>query len=198
MEALRRSGQRGPGRGSLAAPSRLETVGDLDFVATAADPERVMEAFVHLPQVSEVRLHGPTRSTITTTAGFNVDLRIVPAESFGSLLQHSTGSKAHNIRLRELAQRRGVSISEYGITDADSGDRLLAAADECEVYAFLDLPCIPRSCARTAASSGGGGRHLPPGAGRDRGDLRPHSYSDGACSVGDGRRAQALSYNAWR
>ncbi len=201
MEALRQAAGAALERIEIAgsARRRLETVGDLDFVATAADPERVMEAFVHLPQVSEVRLHGPTRSTITTTAGFNVDLRIVPAESFGSLLQHSTGSKAHNIRLRELAQRRGVSISEYGITDADSGDRLLAAADECEVYAFLDLPCIPPELREDRgefeAAANGTLPHLLE-LEQIRGDLHAHtSYSDGACSVAEmGDAAQALGY----
>lgn len=189
LESLREAAGDALGRIEIAgsARRRVETVRDIDFVATASDPERVMDAFVNLPQVREVRLHGPTRSTIVTTAGINVDIRIVAPESFGSLLQHSTGSKEHNIRLREMAQRRGFSISEYGIADAKTGQRVLAAEDECEVYAFLDLPCFPPELREDRgefeAAEQGTLPHLVEM--RDiRGDLHAHTrYSDGASTV---------------
>lgn len=182
---------------------RVETVGDLDFVATSGNPDRAMDAFVHLPQAREVRLHGPTRSTIITDAGINVDLRIVPPESFGSLLQHSTGSKAHNIRLREMAQRQGATINEYGVFSAETGERLVPGDEEAEIYGFLGLPWIPPELREDrgeieAAEKGALPRLVE--AADIRGDLHTHSnWSDGASTIaemGDAARAMGYQYLA--
>jgi DNA polymerase (family 10) len=129
---------------SLAGSARRfrETVRDLDIIATATDPAALIAAFCALPWVVEVAAHGPTKATVVSQEGFRFDLRVVPPDSYGNLLQHFTGSKAHNVALREAAVRRGLSVSEYGITEVESGD-VHAFASEAEVYAFLGYEWIP-------------------------------------------------------
>jgi DNA polymerase (family 10) len=123
---------------SLAGSARRfrETVRDLDIIATASDPAALLGAFCSLPWVVEVAAHGPTKATVISQEGFRFDLRVVPPESYGNLLQHFTGSKAHNVALREAAVRRGLSVSEYVITEVETGE-VHAFATEEEVYAFL-------------------------------------------------------------
>jgi len=94
-----------------------ETVGDIDLMATADDPKRVIRSFTLLPQVKEILDSGDTKASVIIAGGLQVDLRIVGYNAFGSLLQHFTGSKGHNTKLRERARRMGLSLSEYGITD---------------------------------------------------------------------------------
>jgi DNA polymerase/3'-5' exonuclease PolX len=120
---------------------RKETVGDLDLVISSSDPGKVMDAFVHLPSVAEVRLHGETRSTVRLRDGVQVDLRVVPDPAFGAALQYFTGSKDHNIRLRTLGIQKGIKINEYGLTR--EGGELLPAPREEDVYAAVGLPWIP-------------------------------------------------------
>ena len=100
---------------------RRETFRDLDVIATATDPAALTAHFVGLPWVLEVVAHGDTKATVITKQGLRLDLRVVPPESYGDLLQHFTGSKDHNVALREQAQRDGLSVSEYGVTVV--GDR---------------------------------------------------------------------------
>ncbi len=120
-----------------------DTVGDIDLLAAADDdPGSVMEFFCTMPLVDRVLAHGPTKSSVVTTKGIQVDLRVVPAAVWGAALQYFTGSKAHNIRIRELAVRAGFKLSEYGLFRVDDGE-LLASADETDVYARLGLPWIP-------------------------------------------------------
>lgn len=119
-----------------------ETIGDIDLMATAEKAEEVMEAFTHLPQVKEVLAKGTTKSSIVTLNDFQVDLRVVEHDSFGSLLQYFTGSKQHNIALRERGQKQGLKLSEYGITDLDSGVLEKFATEE-EFYQRLGLQYIP-------------------------------------------------------
>ncbi|MGB9870816.1 MAG: DNA polymerase/3'-5' exonuclease PolX [Anaerolineae bacterium] len=118
-----------------------ETVGDLDLLVAAEDPEPVMARFRSLPQVAEVLLSGPTKTSIRTRDGYQADLRVLPPARWGTALQYFTGSQAHNIRLRGLAQDRGLSLSEYAIKRED-GREILCATEE-EVYAALGLPLIP-------------------------------------------------------
>ena len=117
-----------------------ETIGDIDLLATSADPAAVLEAFGHRPGVREIRLRGDTKETVIVDPGIQVDLRVVPPESFGAALQYFTGSKDHNIHLRTLARDRGLKINEYGVF---RGDERVAGRTEPEVYAALDLPWIP-------------------------------------------------------
>jgi len=118
-----------------------DTIGDIDLLVTSADPEEVMAAFVSLPLAEHILEQGTTKSTILHHSGAQVDVRVVEPESFGAALQYFTGSKEHNVRLRELAVRRGLRISEYGVFDVKT-DRRIAGATEEEVYGALDLPLI--------------------------------------------------------
>ncbi|HXX56805.1 MAG TPA: DNA polymerase/3'-5' exonuclease PolX [Thermodesulfovibrionales bacterium] len=119
-----------------------ESVNDIDILATSRDPRKVMSAFVHLPQVKEVLLQGPTKSSVIIADGIQVDLRVVEDESFGAALAYFTGSKAHNIRLRELAVKAGLKLNEYGIF-RESDKKRLGGRREEDVYRLLGLPYIP-------------------------------------------------------
>ncbi|MET9399872.1 DNA polymerase/3'-5' exonuclease PolX [Kitasatospora sp. NPDC002965] len=118
-----------------------ETVGDIDVLATAEDSAPLMAALTGLPQVADVIAGGPTKTSIRTTDGLQVDLRVVPEEDWGAALVYFTGSKAHNIRLRTIAVRAGRKLSEYGLFDAESGEKIASATEE-EVYGALGLPWI--------------------------------------------------------
>lgn len=121
-----------------------ETVGDIDLLCIADDGERVVNAFTKLPEVTGVRAAGGTKGSVLVAGPvrgeIQVDLRVVPEESFGAALQYFTGSKEHNVRLRELAVRRGWKLNEYGLFD---GDRRIAGREEEEIYEKLDLRPIP-------------------------------------------------------
>jgi len=118
-----------------------DTVRDIDILATSTDPHEVMKAFVHLPHVKEVIMQGPTKSSIITNEGIQVDLRVVGDESFGAALAYFTGSKEHNIRLREMAVKKGLKINEYGIF-REKDNKKLGGKDENDVYRILGLPYI--------------------------------------------------------
>jgi DNA polymerase (family 10) len=118
-----------------------DTVGDIDLLATSTDPEAVMSAFASLPAVQRVLARGPTKTSVVGDRGAQMDLRVVEPESFGAALQYFTGSKEHNLRLRELAARRGLRISEYGVFDVGTEQRIAGATEE-QVYAALELPLI--------------------------------------------------------
>ena len=119
-----------------------ETFRDLDVIATATDPAALTAHFVTLPWVLEVAAHGDTKATVVTKQGLRLDLRVVPPEDYGSLLQHFTGSKDHNVALREDAQRRGFSVSEYGVTVVETGE-VHRFTNEDELYRFLGYDLIP-------------------------------------------------------
>lgn len=119
-----------------------ETIGDIDLIGTADDAEEVIRAFTKLPQVKEVLEKGSTKASAIMTEGLQVDLRLVDHESFGSALQHSTGSKQHNVDLRTRAERMGLSLSEYGITDVKTG-KLEKFKTEEAFYKRQGLQYIP-------------------------------------------------------
>jgi DNA polymerase (family 10) len=121
---------------------RCETVRDLDIIATASDPSALTTHFAALPWVADVVAQGSTKATVVSHDGLRFDLRVVPPESYGNLLQHFTGSKAHNVALREEAVGRKLSISEYGVKNVETGD-VFRASDEEELYAFLGYEWIP-------------------------------------------------------
>jgi DNA polymerase (family 10) len=121
---------------------RCETTKDLDLIATADDPPALIAFLVEREWVAEVVAKGGTKATVVSHEGLRFDLRVVPPESYGNLLQHFTGSKDHNVALREDAVRRGLSVSEYGVADVESGDAF-QARDEADVYAHLGYAWIP-------------------------------------------------------
>jgi DNA polymerase (family 10) len=121
---------------------RFETAHDLDVIATAADAGALTAFFAERPWVAEVLARGSTKTTVVSHNGHRFDLRVVPPESYGSLLQHFTGSKEHNVALREEAVRRGLSVSEYGILDVER-DETFKAADEEAFYDRLGYDWIP-------------------------------------------------------
>ena len=173
---------------------RLETIGDIDILGVTDDPTAAMEHFTAYPRVAKVELAGDTRGTVILESGLQVDLRLVPGESFGAALQYFTGSKAHNVKLRKRAVARGLSISEYGVfvtaesaETAQTAGRRVAGETEESVYAAVGLPWIPVELREDrgeieAAASG----TLPNLITLDdiRGDLQMHStWSDGKDSL---------------
>ena len=121
---------------------RADSVKDLDIIATAQRPEGARGALGELELVESVQSSGEAGARVTTHTGMKIDLKVVEPDQFGNVLQHFTGSKAHNVALRENAVRRGLHISEYGILDDETGETLRCATEE-EVYERLGLPWIP-------------------------------------------------------
>jgi DNA polymerase (family 10) len=156
---------------------RTETVKDLDIIATASDPSALTEYFTKLRWVAEVEAKGKTKATVVSHDGLRFDLRVVPPDAYGNLLQHFTGSKAHNVALREDAVRRGLSISEYGVKDVESGEVWTSRTEE-ELYERLGYEWLPpelregRGELKAAAN-----RELPTlvETGDLKGDLHMHS-----------------------
>jgi DNA polymerase (family 10) len=118
-----------------------ETIGDVDLLVASPDPAPIMEAFVTHPSVTRVLANGDAKSSVLVERGLQVDLRVVPADVWGAAMIYFTGSKPHNVRIREMAVRAGLKLNEYGLFDAKSGE-LLAAKTEADVYAKLGLPFI--------------------------------------------------------
>ncbi|MFZ2471052.1 MAG: DNA polymerase/3'-5' exonuclease PolX [Methanothrix sp.] len=163
-----------------------ETVGDIDILATASRPDEIVAAFVRMPLVEEVLAQGPTKASVIVQETIQVDLRIVEHKSFGTVLQYFTGSKEHNVRLRQLALSRGYSLSEYSLTrQADSRD--LFFDREEEVYAALGLPYIPPEMREDRGEIEAALRGTLPRLLEQKdmhGDLHVHSnWSDGRASI---------------
>jgi len=185
-EALRAHG--GVERLEVAGSLRRmrDTVKDVDLLVTSTEPDRVIRTFTALPSVAEVLGHGPTRATVRHRDGLTFDLRVVEPGAFGAALQYFTGSKDHNVRVREMASRRGLRISEYGVFDERAGARVGGATEE-DVYAAVGLPWIPPELRENqgeieAAREG----RLPAlvTAADLRGDLHAHTdWSDGHHSL---------------
>jgi DNA polymerase (family X) len=121
---------------------RTETVKDLDLIATASDPAALTKYLTQLKWVAEIAAHGKTKATVVSHDGLVFDLRVVPPDSYGNLLQHFTGSKRHNVALREDAVRRGLSVSEYGVKDVESGEVFTSTTEE-DLYERLGYQWIP-------------------------------------------------------
>ena len=160
-----------------------ETIGDVDLVAITPQPEELGRCLAELPQVQDVLVNGPRKTSVIVEPGLQIDLRTGEAESIGAMLQYFTGSQQHNIRLRDFANRMGLSLNEYGITRIESGE-VEIFADEQSFYDRLGLPWIPPELRAgmwelDAAQQG----RLPQlvEAKHLRGDLHLHSeWSDGS------------------
>ncbi len=177
-----------------------ETVKDIDIVATAGRPEKLSEAFCKLPAVEETVAAGPTRCSIRTYTGLQADLRVVPPKSYSNLLQHFTGSKEHNIALRELAISKGLKVSEYDVENSRTG-KVHECADEAEVYGLLGLDYIPpelREDNGELEAAAAGKLPLLVEEKDMRGDLHVHSeWSDGRASIremAEAARERGLEY----
>ena len=119
-----------------------ETVGDIDLIARSDEPEKAIEAFTRMDNVQEVLEKGNTKGSVIYQGNIQVDLRIVKDDAFGSLLQHFTGSKDHNVKLRKIALAKGLHLSEYGSKDAETGEQIPFSAEE-QQYEMLGLQFIP-------------------------------------------------------
>ena len=169
---------------------RKETVGDLDFVAASRSPAKVVERFTSMPDAANVLAAGPTRASLVLTSGVQVDLRVVAPESYGAALLYFTGSKAHNIALRRMAQERGLKINEYGVyREAES----IAGKTEASVYQALDLPYIEPELREDAGEIEAAARHDLPKLVRladVKGDLHAHTNAtDGMNTLEEMARA---------
>ncbi len=179
-----------------------DTVGDIDILAISTAPAKVMDAFVTLPGVQRILAKGETKSSVMTRQGIQADVRVVEPEAYGAALAYFTGSKAHNIRLRDMARKKGLKLSEYGIFEERTGKRI-AGKEEEEIYEILGLPFIPPELREDsgeieAALKG----KLPDLITADdiRGDLHIHSnWSDGVhpiAEVVDAARKRGYAYVA--
>lgn len=182
----RLTGLRGVERAAVAGSirRRKETIGDLDFLVVSGSPERVMRAFVSMPEVVQVQAQGSTKAMVRLASGIDADLRVVKAESFGAALAYFTGSKDHNVALRRIAQEQGLKLSEYGVF---RGERRIAGRTEEEVYEALGLPWIaPELRESTGEIEAARAGKLPDlvAYGALRGDLQVQTdWTDGAASI---------------
>jgi DNA polymerase (family 10) len=181
-----------------------DSVKDLDIIATASDPKALASTLSELALVESVHSAGDAGARVSTHSGMKVDLKVVEPDQFGNVLQHFTGSKAHNVALRESAVRRGLHVSEYGILDDATGETLRCATEE-EVYATLGLAWIPPELREgrgelEAAAPGGGGLPTLIEVGDMRGELHCHTTtSDGrqtAEEMAAAARERGLEYLA--
>jgi DNA polymerase (family 10) len=157
---------------------RKETFRDLDIIATATDPPELTSYLTQLAWVVDIVAHGDTKATVLSNDGLRFDLRVVPPESYGNLLQHFTGSKDHNLAMREDAVRRGLSISEYGVTTVETGE-IFKTEDEDALYAFLGYQPIPPELRESSGELEAARRGELPELvelGDLRGDLHTHTH----------------------
>jgi DNA polymerase (family X) len=180
-----------------------ETVGDIDITAVSQDPERVMEQFIGLPAVRSVIAHGPTKSSVVTSGELQVDLRVVPDESWGAAILYFTGSKAHNIELRQRAIEYGWTLNEYSLSDSETS-AIVASHTETQIYEALGMTFVPpemREGIGEVAAAGAGKLLNPLEVSDIRGDLHVHSTwsGDGKSSLDEmleGARDRGHSYIA--
>ena len=168
-----------------------ETIGDVDLLAAAEASDEVMEAFATLPQVESVVVRGPSKTTVQLHNGLQVDLRVLPPERWGTALSYFTGSKDHNVRLREMALKKGLSLNEHAFRPMVDGEPTsegeITCASEKEVYAVLDLPYIAPRLREDHGEIEAAQRGALPNLVQEQdiaGDLHMHStWSDGKLSI---------------
>ncbi|MCL4466605.1 MAG: DNA polymerase/3'-5' exonuclease PolX [Chloroflexi bacterium] len=165
---------------------RLETIGDIDLVASSSRPHEVMKAFTSLPLVKEIIATGPTKSSVLAFENLQIDLRVVDPSVFGAALQHFTGSRAHNIHVRDLAISEGFKLNEYGLFSQKT-DELVASGTEEEIYHALGMACPPPELREDRGEVEAALEHDLPELVREsdlRGDLHVHTdWSDGLAPV---------------
>jgi len=179
---------------------RRETIGDLDILVTSTAPDQVMARFTDYRDVKRVMSQGPTRATVRLSGGLQVDLRAVEPDAYGSALQYFTGSQAHSIELRKIAQAKKLKLNEYGVYQ---GTRRVAGRTEADVYAALGLDWIPPELREARGEIELARTHRLPTLvtlEQVRGDLQMHTdASDGQTPIGpmvDAARALGYAYIA--
>ncbi|MBP8612955.1 MAG: DNA polymerase/3'-5' exonuclease PolX [Candidatus Atribacteria bacterium] len=175
-----------------------DTIGDIDILVISKEPNKVMDFFVGLPNVKEVLAKGDTKSSIITKEDIQVDLRVVEMGSFGAAVQYFTGSKSHNVHLRELAIKKNLKLNEYGIFDLSS-DKKIGGEKEEEIYSILNMDFIPPEMREDTGEIELALEHrLPDLVGYDdiKGDIHMHTkYSDGAHTIEQmARKGMSLGY----
>ena len=163
-----------------------ETVGDLDILVSSDKSDVVMQFFVDYPYVKDVLLQGSTKTSVVLDDGIQVDLRVVKPESYGAALQYFTGSKEHNVKLRSIAIRKGLKLSEYGVFKKKTGEYIVGRSEK-EVYAALGLPFIEPELREDRGEIEFAQKYQLPKLidySDVRGDLHVHSnWSDGSSSI---------------
>lgn len=169
---------------------RKETIGDVDVLAVSSKPEMIMDYFVSMPQAVRVYAHGETKSAIKIASGLDVDLRVVPAESYGAALNYFTGSKDHNVALRQIAITKGYKLNEYGLF---RGRRRIAGRTEEDLYGALGMAYIPPEMRENTGEIELAKKHALPKLvdyGDLQGDLQVQTdWSDGNASILDMAKA---------
>jgi DNA polymerase (family 10) len=165
-----------------------ETIGDVDILAAADDSGPLMAAFIARPEVASVIVSGPTKTSIRTAAGLQVDLRVVQLDAWGAALQYFTGSTAHNVAVRQIAVRKKLRLSEYGLFEVETGELIVSRTEE-EVYARLGLAWIPPTMREDHGEIEAASRGEIPRLVREidlKGDLHTHTnLTDGVASLDD-------------
>ena len=165
---------------------RKETLGDVDILVTSQEPSKVMNFFTQLSEVKRVLAKGKTKSTVVLKNNLQVDLRVVEEESFGSALQYFTGSKQHNIKLRELALDKDWKLSEYSLLDKKTNEPI-AGENEEDIYKALGLSYIEPELRENRGEIDAASKGKLPNlikSGEIKGDLHVHTnWSDGSCSL---------------
>jgi DNA polymerase (family 10) len=174
---------------------RQETIGDIDLLATSKDPQKVMNAFIHLPQVESVHEKGKTRSSVRLKIGIDADLRVVPDNVYGATLQYFTGDKKHNVMLREYALSKGYTLNEYGLftlvrkNGKHESGKLIVCKTEEEIYDKLKMDTPPPELRVGGDEIEAAQKHKLPNLiqyGSIKGDLQVQTaWSDGALSILD-------------
>jgi len=163
-----------------------ETIGDIDILASSKDPTAVMECFVKYPAVARVLAKGPTKTSVLLQDNLQVDLRVVEDKSYGAALQYFTGSKDHNVTLRNLAIKKGFKLNEYGLFDKNT-EKYIAGKTETEIYKKIGFPYIePELRENRGEFEAAKKNQLPRLVGYDEiaGDFHVHStWSDGSDSM---------------
>ncbi|MBI5236432.1 MAG: DNA polymerase/3'-5' exonuclease PolX [Deltaproteobacteria bacterium] len=175
-----------------------ESIGDIDILAISSEHERIIDAFVRYPEAKETVSKGDTKAAIALKNGLRVDIRVLDADSYGSAMQYFTGSKSHNVIIREMAKKKGLKINEYGVFDEKTGERL-AGLTEADVYKQIGLPLILpeyREGRGEIEAALAGNLPKPLELCDIRGDLHCHTdESDGAHSLRDmAQEAMRLGY----
>jgi DNA polymerase (family 10) len=167
-----------------------ENIGDIDILATGLDKEKIIQAFIHLPEVKEVLASGETKASVIVERGTQIDLRVVEEDSYGAALQYFTGSKGHNIHLRGIAKAKGIKINEYGVF---KGEKKIGGKEEKDVYRSLGMDWIEPELREDRGEIEAAQKGRLPKLVEEteiKGDLHVHSkWSDGTSSIEEIARA---------